>query len=110
LAVASLSVEKTAFVVLALGGVWNISGVHIKSTSRKASLELKHMMVDHEYPGTAVKQMLAVRARVSQLTDDDLNGHWEDVRRRLSIMGSRTKSSCGCHIRPRIYWPRLQWL
>ena len=42
---------------------------------------------DAEYPGTAVKRLRAVRERVSQLTDDDLNGRWVDVRRKLLWAG-----------------------
>jgi hypothetical protein len=79
--------NKTAFVVATLGRVRNSSAVDTNSTSLKASSELKHITVNHEYPGTAVERMLAVRARVSELTDDDLNGRWEDVRRRLLWAG-----------------------
>ena len=42
---------------------------------------------DPEYPGTAVKRLRAVRERVSQLTEEDLNGRWADVRRRLLWAG-----------------------
>mmetsp|Transcript_23006 Transcript_23006/g.30545 ORF Transcript_23006/g.30545 Transcript_23006/m.30545 type:complete len:303 (-) Transcript_23006:124-1032(-) len=45
-------------------------------------------MVDKEYPGTAVARMIAVRARVAELASgDDLNGPWEDVRRRILWAG-----------------------
>mmetsp|Transcript_24404 Transcript_24404/g.57254 ORF Transcript_24404/g.57254 Transcript_24404/m.57254 type:complete len:288 (-) Transcript_24404:133-996(-) len=42
---------------------------------------------DPEFPGTAVKRLRAVRERVSQLTEADLNGRWADVRRRLLWAG-----------------------
>jgi len=46
------------------------------------------MMVDKEYPGTAVLRMMAVRARVAELAaGDDLNGAWEDVRRKILWAG-----------------------
>jgi len=42
---------------------------------------------DPEYPGTAVTRLRAVRERVSQLTREDLNGRWADVRRKLLWAG-----------------------
>jgi hypothetical protein len=45
------------------------------------------MPVDPEYPGTAVERLMAVRSRVASLTKDDLNGVWEDVRRKLLWAG-----------------------
>lgn len=45
------------------------------------------MTVDPEYPGTAVERMNAVRARVAELSHADLNGRWEDVRRKLLWAG-----------------------
>lgn len=83
---ATTSVNKTAFVVSASGAVRNLSGADIKSTSLNASLG-NHMTIDHEYPGTAIERMLAVRDRVSKLTREDLNGRWEDIRRRVLWAG-----------------------
>jgi hypothetical protein len=45
------------------------------------------MPVDPEYPGTAVERMLAVRSRVANLTHEELNSNWEDVRRKLLWAG-----------------------
>jgi hypothetical protein len=45
------------------------------------------MTVDSAYPGTAVERMLAVRVRVKELTEQDLNGKWEDVRRKILWAG-----------------------
>jgi hypothetical protein len=46
------------------------------------------MPVDPVYPGTAVERLNAVRARVAELAvGDDLNGRWEDVRRKLLWAG-----------------------
>jgi hypothetical protein len=46
------------------------------------------MPVDPEYPGTAVERLNAVHARVAELArGDDLNGRWEDVRRKLLWAG-----------------------
>ena len=42
---------------------------------------------DLDYPGTAVKRMLAIRDRVKSLTQDELTSDWEDVRRRLLWAG-----------------------
>mmetsp|Transcript_6392 Transcript_6392/g.17857 ORF Transcript_6392/g.17857 Transcript_6392/m.17857 type:complete len:286 (-) Transcript_6392:193-1050(-) len=42
---------------------------------------------DPDYPGTAMKRLRAVRERVSQLTEADLNGRWVDVRRKLLWAG-----------------------
>lgn len=45
------------------------------------------MTVDSAYPGTAVERMLAVRVRVKELTEQDLTGKWEDVRRKILWAG-----------------------
>lgn len=45
------------------------------------------MEVDPEYPGTAVARLRAVHERVSQLTSEDLNGTWQNVRRKLLWAG-----------------------
>lgn len=44
-------------------------------------------MADPEYPGTAVERMMNARERVAQLTAEDLNGRWSDVRRRILWAG-----------------------
>jgi len=60
----------------------NHSTEHNNSTSDSAK-----MKIDKEYPGTAVQRMLAVRERVSQLSSQELNGPWKDVRRSLLWAG-----------------------
>lgn len=45
------------------------------------------MMIDPQYPGTAVKRMRAARARVASLTEQELNGEWEKVRQRILWAG-----------------------
>jgi hypothetical protein len=42
---------------------------------------------DPEYPGTAVRRLRAVHARVAQLTRGDLDGEWEEVRKKLLWAG-----------------------
>ncbi|KAL3942578.1 MAG: hypothetical protein SGBAC_003248 [Bacillariaceae sp.] len=42
---------------------------------------------DPEYPGTAVERMMNVRSRVKDLTAEDLNGSWDNVRRRILWAG-----------------------
>ena len=42
---------------------------------------------DSQYPGTAVARLASVHDRVLQLSFDDLNGRWEDVRRKLLWAG-----------------------
>ncbi|GFH54335.1 hypothetical protein CTEN210_10811 [Chaetoceros tenuissimus] len=46
-------------------------------------------MVDtnNDYPGTAVERLENVRARVATLSEEDLSGDWEDVRRKLLWAG-----------------------
>jgi hypothetical protein len=46
-----------------------------------------HSHVDIEYPGTAVERLRNVRARVASLKEEDLNGDWEQVRRRILWAG-----------------------
>lgn len=70
------SANKTAFVVSALGGVRNLN------TNINMSKQ-----VDAEYPGTAVERLTNVRDRVKVLSAEDLNGNWDDVRRRLLWAG-----------------------
>jgi hypothetical protein len=43
--------------------------------------------VDSEYPGTAVERLNNVRARVKTLSEKDLSGDWEDVRRKILWAG-----------------------
>lgn len=64
-----------AFAVSALGAVRDISPRNMST------------QIDPEYPGTAVERMYNVRARVKELTSEDLNGEWEDVRRRILWAG-----------------------
>lgn len=42
---------------------------------------------DRDYPGTAVRRMLAIRERVRLLSVEALNGDWTDVRRNLLWAG-----------------------
>lgn len=43
----------------------------------------EEVIIDAEYPGTAVSRMNAIRQRTRSLTEAELSGEWEDVRRRL---------------------------
>jgi hypothetical protein len=49
------------------------------------------MLVDSEYPGTAVTRLRNVRARVAQLTEEDLNGDWEEVVRKKLLWAGGLK-------------------
>jgi hypothetical protein len=87
---AAQSVNKTAFVVSGTGSVQRVSGATNNSGPLNlSSLETapKTMSYDKEYPGTAVDRMIAVRARVATLSHEDLNGSWEEVRRKLLWAG-----------------------
>jgi len=44
-------------------------------------------LIDPQYPGTAVQRMRAVRERVRSLGSEDLNGPWEEVRRKILWAG-----------------------
>eukprot|EP00980_Cylindrotheca_fusiformis_P028208 scaffold22586_cov138-Cylindrotheca_fusiformis.AAC.28 len=70
------SANHTAFIVSAVGGVRNLSS--------KVNMSNQ---VDPDYPGTAVERLSNVRDRVKGLTTEDLNGRWDDVRRRLLWAG-----------------------
>jgi hypothetical protein len=92
-----LASNETAFVISNQGGEvrqqqQSITQTKTFQTTRNASSSSssessRHMTVDPQYPGTAVERMLAVRERVSRLTQDELNGRWEDVRRRILWAG-----------------------
>jgi hypothetical protein len=57
------------------------------STSRKGS-SVDSLMTDPIYPGTAVERLNNVRLRVAEISkNNDLNGPWEDVRRRILWAG-----------------------
>ena len=73
---ARASPNETAFVVSALGAIRNVA-----TTSNMSA------QFDPEYPGTAVERMMNARARVKELTHEDLNGQWDDVRRRILWAG-----------------------
>jgi len=45
------------------------------------------MVDDTEYPGTAVERMLAIRDRVNNFGEDDLDGPWVEVRRKILWAG-----------------------
>jgi len=84
---ASFTGNKAAFMLSSLGGARAqasgvSSGLHSSSAQQPVTID-----VDPEYPGTAVKRMLAARARASELTHAELNGQWEDVRRRILWAG-----------------------
>jgi len=68
------TVNKTTFIVSALGNVRDIS----TNMSNQR---------DPIYPGTAVERMMNVRARAKELSHNDLNGNWEEVRRRILWAG-----------------------
>jgi len=60
----------------------------LAATTKSSSSDPSPVMTyDKEYPGTAVQRMMAVRARVAELTENDLNGQWEDVRRKILWAG-----------------------
>lgn len=78
------TVNKTAFVVAANGAIRHATSASNFSLNASSP---NIMSIDKEYPGTAVERMLAVRARVAELTKDDLNGPWDQVRRKLLWAG-----------------------
>lgn len=87
---AAQSVNKTAFVVSGSGSVQRLSGTNNNSVllNLSSSSEVPSTMsFDKEYPGTAVDRMMAVRARVATLSAEDLNGPWDEVRRKLLWAG-----------------------
>jgi hypothetical protein len=79
----TVSTAASAFVT---GGV--DSSTNRTSTQQKMSLSSSTTRtVDAEYPGTAVERMMAVRARVATLSEHDLSGEWEEVRRKILWAG-----------------------
>jgi hypothetical protein len=83
--------NKTAFVISSAGAIRNVADSSRKSVPLSASSpdtpSTSTMTYDKDYPGTAVARMMAVRARVAELTEEDLNGPWDDVRRKLLWAG-----------------------
>jgi hypothetical protein len=82
---------SASFVLSASGEIHNLvdkSSSASSSTTRLYSTSgSSEMLFDEEYPGTAVQRLLAVRERVATLTKEDLNGNWEDVRRKILWAG-----------------------
>ena len=60
----------------------NGSARHIYNLSATGKI-----MVDPDYPGTAVERLTKVRERVASLTAEDLNGSWPNVRRKILWAG-----------------------
>merc|ERR1719469_711432 len=86
-AATSFTGNRAAFMLSSLGGArGQADGVSTSINSSSAQQPMT-IDVDPEYPGTAVARMLAARTRVSGLTHDDLNGQWENVRRRILWAG-----------------------
>jgi len=86
------TINKTAFVVSGSGTVRNAARKNNNSARTflgplNASSADSLMMPDKDYPGTAVERLRAVRARVAEFTKEDLNGPWDDVRRKLLWAG-----------------------
>ena len=90
-AVAAKGTNASAFVVSANNkDIFQLDKGKLNNTSRAfaSSGGDGTMPVDPEYPGTAVERLNAVRARVAELAQgNDLNGRWEDVRRKLLWAG-----------------------
>jgi hypothetical protein len=84
----SLLSNKTSFVAQKIGRVSNLDMTAAGfSTTTAGDDGARNVTFDSEYPGTAVQRMYAVRARVAELTPEDLNGRWEDVRRKILWAG-----------------------
>jgi hypothetical protein len=85
--------KTAAFVVSASGGVAKTHLFSSTSNNNNNSISgddsTMTTSIDHNYPGTAVERMLAVRARVAELAQsDDLVGKpWEDMRRKILWAG-----------------------
>jgi hypothetical protein len=79
--------SKATVVVSGLGAVQVLTSTGVDPSRTTSNQQRRHMTVDSVYPGTAVERMLAVRVRVKELTEQDLNGKWEDVRRRILWAG-----------------------
>lgn len=78
--------NSSAFVVAADGSTQILGSKRHSSTKVKESTN--GMMADPTYPGTAVERMFNVRNRVKELAEgDDLNGSWEEVRRKVLWAG-----------------------
>lgn len=87
---AAKGTNASAFVVSANKDIYQIDKTASNQTARafaSASSGDGTMPVDPEYPGTAVERMNAVRARVVELAQNDLDGPWEEVRRKLLWAG-----------------------
>lgn len=89
----SIARANTSAAAFAVNAGGDISRRNFVATTTSAATVLgsstpaSAMTVDPEYPGTAVERMLAVRARVKELSHDDLNGPWEEVRRKILWAG-----------------------
>mmetsp|Transcript_25477 Transcript_25477/g.28117 ORF Transcript_25477/g.28117 Transcript_25477/m.28117 type:complete len:278 (+) Transcript_25477:166-999(+) len=57
------------------------------NNKNKTERRMSNNVIDDEYPGTAVERMLSIRERVKSVPQQDWNGSWEDVRRKLLWAG-----------------------
>lgn len=87
------SSKTSSFVVSATGAIHNPIVDNSSSPSSRLNSSSgtesspSFPMIDPEYPGTAVERMLAARARVASLKEEDLNDAWEEVRRKILWAG-----------------------
>lgn len=91
--------SSTAYILSAHGGMLESSTnrsmttttTTTSATSNGASGvgggESSFPLIDLEYPGTAVERMMNARARLRELTEYDLNGPWDHVRRKILWAG-----------------------
>jgi membrane-bound ClpP family serine protease len=80
--------NTSAFVISSRGATEAaVHNIGSSATKRKFASTAAAMVVDPDYPGTAVERMMNVRERVSQLSNEDLNGTWEEVRRKILWAG-----------------------
>ncbi len=76
-----------SFRIIAATAAATLLTTTLTNTYTTSAMMMKSEEIDEDYPGTAVKRLKSVHARIKSLEKDDLNGEWEDVRRKLLWAG-----------------------
>lgn len=74
------ALTQTARALISRRSVLVTSAVGLLYTKRQFA---SAMEIDSEYPGTAVERMRNIRERARGLTEEELSGEWEEVRKRV---------------------------
>lgn len=82
---------KTVFPILFISKILSTANMSLSCSATEVGENNNNNNIDNNidsiYPGTAVTRMINIRKRVQELTVEQLNGDWSDVRRNILWAG-----------------------